>query len=222
MKLYKFFGKHHSTHAALIKRLHEDKEDAVLLYALKPTIFLGKNTDYKRYIENNSFGVSVYRLPIPGDSFYMDEDVIVFNILLKTDDPDVFHTKTLLNRVLNELGIDTVLNKRNDLLYKDKKVAGASQRFNSDKDYLWTGIALSFNVDYEKAEKVFKFTKHGGIRERSIGLWQAGVDIGKQEVIEAFERAVEEYFSTKLELQPEPEEVVIEQREDFLKGSTGR
>ena len=217
MKLYKFFGKSFGTYLTLIKELHEKKEDAVVIWSAEPTIAFGANEDYENYKENNQRKIPIYRVPMAGGALYLDEDVINFNVLFKTEDMTSFHTRELLNKVLNDLKIETTLNKTNDIIYQDKKVSGGSKKVGVDGDYLWVGNALSFNVDHDVAEEVFTFTKHGGIRQRANGLWQMGVKIKKEEVIKAFEKAIEKQFKTKLELQPEPENIVVKQREKFLK-----
>jgi lipoate-protein ligase A len=217
MKLYKFFDKEFGTYLALIKRLHEVKEDAVIVWSSKPTIGIGINEDHEKFKANNKRNIDIYRVPMKGGALYLDGDVINFNVLYKTNNFTEFHTRELLNKLLNQLGVETELNDRNDILYGGKKVSGGSKKVGVDNDYLWVVNALSFNIDHDSAEEVFRFTKHGGIRERASGLWQMGVKVSKEEVIEEFERAIEKHFDVKLELQPEPEEVKIKQRDKFLK-----
>jgi len=217
MKLYKFFEKDFGTYLTLIKELHEKKEDAVIIWSSKPTVAMGIDEDYEKFKANNKRNIDIYRVPMKGGAFYLDGDVINFNVLYKTNNFTEFHTRELVNKILNKLGVETEVNERNDILYKGKKVSGGSKKIGVDNDYLWVGNALSFNIDHDIAEEVFNFTKHGGIRERANGLWQMGVKISKEKVIKEFEKSIEKQFNVKLELQDDREEVAVQQREKFLK-----
>jgi len=116
-----------------------EEDDYVFFYIHKPSIIVGKYQNTieevnKDFIDENN--IIVARRLSGGGAVYHDHGNLNFSFVHKATKKDVNNFKKFTKPVvdaLQELGLNSHLSGRNDILIDDKKISGNAQYFTNDR-----------------------------------------------------------------------------------------
>jgi len=116
-----------------------EEDDYVFFYIHKPSIIVGKYQNTieevnKDFIDENN--IIVARRLSGGGTVYHDHGNLNFSFVHKATKKDVNNFKKFTKPVvdaLQELGLNSHLSGRNDILIDDKKISGNAQYFTNDR-----------------------------------------------------------------------------------------
>jgi len=131
--------------------------DYLLFYINEPSVIIGKhqNTIEEiniQYIKDH--GIHVVRRISGGGAVYHDEGNLNFSFMTKHSQKSIHNFKLFTEPViktLQELGVNAVLNGRNDITINEKKISGNAQ-FTDTKSMFSHGTLL-FNSDLDNVVK---------------------------------------------------------------------
>jgi lipoate-protein ligase A len=135
-----------STEEYIVRHFSPSSEDYLMLYINTPCVVVGKNQCiYKEvniaYLREER---PVVRRISGGGTVYHDEGNLCFAILSAHDDKKVnnyaYFNQPILD-ALHSAGIDAAFNKRNDIVWKEKKISGNAQ-FTNRKNIISHGTIL--------------------------------------------------------------------------------
>jgi lipoate-protein ligase A len=143
----------------MVRAMRPDKEDYLLLYINAPCVVVGKNQSiYKEvsfdYLRSEQ---TLIRRVSGGGTVYHDEGNLCFAFLSAFDERKVNNYKHFNQPIVDALqkaGIDAQFNKRNDILWDEKKISGNAQ-FTDRKNILSHGTLL-VNSDLDKLRAALK------------------------------------------------------------------
>jgi len=130
----------------------------LLLYINEPSVIIGKHQNTieeinTKYVKEH--GVHVIRRISGGGAVYHDEGNLNFSFITKHSQKSIHNFKLFTEPViktLQNLGINAVLNGRNDITVNEKKISGNAQ-FTDTKSMFSHGTLL-FNSDLDSVVKV--------------------------------------------------------------------
>jgi lipoate-protein ligase A len=176
--------------------------DLLLLYINQPTIVIGKNQSiYKEinfeYLRNNRLQLA--RRISGGGTVYHDTGNLNFSIISAFAENKINNYGYFNEPVINALGkkgIELSQDKRNNIMYKDRKVSGNAQ-FTNRRNILSHGTLL-FNADLSTLRACLKENEFE-IETKAVSSVRSSV-INLSEVSKAFSSTVElmEYLATQL------------------------
>jgi lipoate-protein ligase A len=136
----------------MVRGMDTDGKDYLLLYINAPCVVVGKNQSiYKEVnIDYLRSGKPLIRRISGGGTVYHDEGNLCFAFLTAFDEKKVNnyrHFNQPIVDALQKAGIDAQFNKRNDILWEEKKISGNAQ-FTDRKNILSHGTLLvNANLD---------------------------------------------------------------------------
>jgi lipoate-protein ligase A len=128
-------------------------DDLLLLYINRPCVVVGKNQSIYKEV-NHAYllgGGTVVRRISGGGTVYHDQGNLCFAILTDFDESKVNNYRYFNQPILDALrkaGINAEFNKRNDIIWNDKKISGNAQ-FTDRKRILSHGTIL-VNADLDR------------------------------------------------------------------------
>lgn len=147
----------------ILKHLNVDENTYLLFYINEPSIIIGKNQNTieeinTKYVEEK--GIKVVRRLSGGGAVYHDLGNINFSFLTK-DDGNSFHnfkkfTEPVV-QALQQLGVNSELSGRNDILAEGRKISGNAQF--STKGRMFSHGTLLFDSDIDEVVNSLKVKK---------------------------------------------------------------
>ena len=133
------------------------KNDYLLFYINDPSIIIGKHQNTieeinQEYVKENN--IKVVRRISGGGAVYHDNGNLNFSFMTKHSDKSIQNFKLFTEpviKVLNELGVNAVLNGRNDITVDERKISGNAQ-FTNTKSMFSHGTLL-FDSEIENVVK---------------------------------------------------------------------
>jgi lipoate-protein ligase A len=146
---------------------HLDLENAyLLLYVNKPSVIIGRHQNVLAEI-NHRFvmekRIRVVRRISGGGAVYHDYGNLNYSFIRRYERNTLVNIKNIIYPVvtaLNRLGIPAIVNDRNDIVVRGKKISGTAQ-FSNTKGIIIHGTLL-FDSDLDTEEKVL------GIKQTAI------------------------------------------------------
>ena len=143
----------------MVREMDTDGKDYLLIYINAPCVVVGKNQSiYKEVnIKYLRSGKPLIRRISGGGTVYHDEGNLCFAFLTAFDEKKVNnyrHFNQPIVDALQKAGIDAQFNKRNDILWEEKKISGNAQ-FTDRKNILSHGTLL-VNADLDKLRSALK------------------------------------------------------------------
>jgi len=131
--------------------------DYLLFYINEPSVIIGKHQNTieeinTQYIKDH--GINVVRRISGGGAVYHDEGNLNFSFMTKHSQKSIHNFKLFTEPViktLQDLGLNAVLNGRNDITINEKKISGNAQ-FTDTKSMFSHGTLL-FNSDLDNVVK---------------------------------------------------------------------
>lgn len=133
------------------------ENDYLLFYINDPSIIIGKHQNTieeinQQYVKDNN--IKVVRRISGGGAVYHDSGNLNFSFMTKHSDKSIQNFKLFTEpviKVLNELGVNAVLNGRNDITVDERKISGNAQ-FTNTKSMFSHGTLL-FDSEIENVVK---------------------------------------------------------------------
>lgn len=143
----------------MVRAMRPDKEDYLLLYINAPCVVVGKNQSIYKEVSFNYLRSeeTLIRRISGGGTVYHDKGNLCFAFLTAFDERKVNNYKHFNQPIVDALqkaGIDAQFNKRNDILWDEKKISGNAQ-FTDRKNILSHGTLL-VNSDLDKLRAALK------------------------------------------------------------------
>ena len=155
----------------ILKNMDIEQDDFLLFYINQPSIIIGKNQNTIEeintdYVEEN--GVIVVRRLSGGGAVYHDLNNLNFSFLTK-DDGNSFHnykkfTQPVVDALAN-LGVNSELSGRNDILVEGRKVSGNAQY--ATRGRMFSHGTLMFDLDIDAVVNSLK-VKQDKIESKGI------------------------------------------------------
>lgn len=155
----------------VLKNMDIEKDDYLLFYINQPSIIIGKNQNTIEeintdYVEEN--GIIVVRRLSGGGAVYHDLNNLNFSFLTKDDGNSFNNYKKFTQPVVDalaNLGVNSELSGRNDILAEGKKVSGNAQY--STRGRMFSHGTLMFNLDIDAVVNSLK-VKQDKIESKGI------------------------------------------------------
>ncbi|MEO6695659.1 MAG: lipoate--protein ligase, partial [Ignavibacteria bacterium] len=147
------------------------KNDYLLFYINEPSVIIGKHQNTIEEINSgyiNDHEVKVLRRISGGGAVYHDEGNLNFSFMTKHSQKSIHNFKLFTEPVIQTLqamGVDAVLNGRNDITVNDTKISGNAQ-FTDTKSMFSHGTLL-FNSDIDNVVKALN-VRLGKIESKGI------------------------------------------------------
>ena len=143
----------------MVREMDTSGQDYLLLYINAPCVVVGKNQSiYKEVnVDYLRSGKPLIRRISGGGTVYHDEGNLCFAFLTAFDEKKVNnyrHFNQPIVDALQKAGIDAQFNKRNDILWEEKKISGNAQ-FTDRKNILSHGTLL-VNADLDRLRSALK------------------------------------------------------------------
>lgn len=155
----------------VLKNMDIEKDDYLLFYINQPSIIIGKNQNTIEeintdYVEEND--IIVVRRLSGGGAVYHDLNNLNFSFLTKDDGNSFNNYKKFTQPVVDalaNLGVNSELSGRNDILAEGKKVSGNAQY--STRGRMFSHGTLMFNLDIDAVVNSLK-VKQDKIESKGI------------------------------------------------------
>ena len=174
-------------------------EELFFIWDINPAIVCGKhqfiesevNMDYVRKI-----GVPIYRRHSGGGTIFADEGCFMFTFIKRTGKRDDVFRECLSSVVdaFHEIGLDTELSGRNDLMFRGKKFSGNAYYRNENGSILHG--TLLYKTDIEQLVRTItpdneKLISKGieSVRQRVINVGDY-MDLGRDQLMRHLENSI--------------------------------
>jgi len=174
---------------ALEKTLCESGRPFFLCSTLGEAVIAGLDIDYSsHYIEGNDLEIPFVRYMGTGGPVYVSQEgIFKMSGVVPKGSVDNTSLCNFLIKVMARLGVTgTHVEGTNDVLVNGKKLSGVTCGTGVGNGLEFVGMFISLHVDFDRADKSMRLTKHDGdLRKRAGSLKEAAPDVTVEQIYSA-------------------------------------